>query len=102
MCEKSIAGVRRIGIEEEEGPSSEGPDHSGYTEDVVCPQEVVGEDREAHFGSHVLEASGQEVPLVHTPLDRAAERPPKGEGMLDDAFPAFELLGEGAGCVQDL
>jgi len=77
-----------MGMEEEEEPSSEGPDHSGYTEDVDCPQEVVGEDGEAHFGSHVLQASGQEVPLVHAPLDRA-------KGVLHDAFPAFELLGLG-------
>lgn len=77
MCEKSVPGRPEWAIEEEEGPSREGPDHSGYAQDVDDPQEIVAQDREAHLGSHVPQASGQERPLVHAPVDRS-------KGVLDN------------------
>ena len=53
---------------------------------VDHPQEIVGENREAHLGGRVLQASGEEVALVRASLERA-------EGMLDEAHAAIELSG---------
>ena len=74
-----------LGKREKEGPSSEAPDHLGDAEDVDGPEEFVGEDREAHFGSHISQSLSQEVPLVHAPLDRS-------EGMFHNPFPALRPL----------
>jgi hypothetical protein len=86
VCENSTAGALRR-IEEEEGPSGEGPGHSGDTKDADRPKEIIDEDREAHFGSRIAQASGREVPLVHASLA--------------DAYSTFELLGVGVVCVRD-